>query len=95
MTTDIVAYNVLLSSLFKDCRFEEAMNNFQELITRSPEPDVVTYNTVICGYCFLDKLKKAIQLCETLSDRPFRFTAITFTILIDALCGKGRGNANV
>ena len=52
----------------------------------------MTYNTVICGYYFLDKLNEAIQLYETLSDRPIRCTAITLTIMIDALCKKGRLN---
>ncbi|KAK2967117.1 hypothetical protein RJ640_018232, partial [Escallonia rubra] len=48
------------------------------------KPDIVTWNTMICGYCSLQMLSEALQLYEELQHGPTKPNAITYTILIDA-----------
>ncbi|KNA22302.1 hypothetical protein SOVF_035420 [Spinacia oleracea] len=89
LNPDIAIYNVLLRSFFNGFQVEDATNTFLKLLSHGPDPDIVTYNTMICGYCISGKFDEAIQLYETL---PIRRTVITYSILINAFCKKGRIN---
>ena len=58
---------------------------------RGLKPDIVTYNTVISGFCYMKRLNRAIEFYENLmTEKHLQPYAITSTILIDAFCKEGR-----
>lgn len=68
---------------------EEALEVFEEMVTKGIGHDVITYSTLIQGLK-VGKLAQAIGMYVRLLSSGLEPTVPTFTPFIDAMCEKGR-----
>ncbi|KAM2761832.1 hypothetical protein PS2_013622 [Malus domestica] len=76
----------LIYMIFKESCVDAAQEVFEQLAESGPEPDIVTFNTMSCGYCSQRRLDVALQLFEEIIQGQRKPNAITCTILTDAFC---------
>jgi pentatricopeptide repeat protein len=50
----------------KDKLVDDAFDLYSEMVAKRISPDVVTYSTLISGFCIVGKLKEAIDLFNTM-----------------------------
>ncbi|XP_062163739.1 pentatricopeptide repeat-containing protein At3g22470, mitochondrial-like [Alnus glutinosa] len=69
---DVRTFNIVTDTLGKEWRFEEAKEVYDVMIQRGIYreifPDVVTYNSLIGGFCRVGKLKNALELLHEMQD---------------------------
>ncbi|CAH9113484.1 unnamed protein product [Cuscuta epithymum] len=87
---DFAIYNVLVNSHFKDGKLRKELELFKYVLDCGPDLDIVTYNTVICGYCSMRMLDEAVHLFAELKKRQTGHNTITLTILIQVFCKGGK-----
>jgi len=59
-------FNILVDTLCKEGMLIDAKKVFDMMIQQGIEPDVVSYNSLIGGYCLQNKLKDAIKALNML-----------------------------
>ncbi len=89
---NIVAYNAILDACVECSQFEEMTNIYEHIKTRaieddsSPQPDLITYSTVIKGFAKMKNIDKVLDIYNFLKSRSdFVLDEITFNSVIDAL----------
>ncbi|CAI9787706.1 unnamed protein product [Fraxinus pennsylvanica] len=84
---DACTYNILINARRVKGDVEGALNMFDEMIKRGVEPNVVTFGTVISGYCAKLELNKAFRLKKKMEgDFKIKPNAHIYTALIKGLC---------
>ncbi|KAL6195149.1 hypothetical protein ACLB2K_030770 [Fragaria x ananassa] len=63
---DVVTYNVLVDTLFKEGKVVDAETVVETMIEKHIEPDTITYNSLMGGYCLRGKMVKAKQVFDVM-----------------------------
>ncbi|XP_074557935.1 uncharacterized protein LOC141813844 [Curcuma longa] len=83
-------FNILILSL---CRGNDgsarAVEFLDEMESEGFDPDIVTYNTLMDGYCRKGMLNDAFHLYRVMQPRGVEPDLISYTILTNGLCGEG------
>ncbi|KAJ0230922.1 Pentatricopeptide repeat-containing protein [Hirschfeldia incana] len=84
-------FNVLTNVVCNGSSFCQ-VNEFLEKMEEEEgfEPDLVTYNTLVSGYCKRGRLKEAFYLYKIMYRRRVVPDLVTYTSLIKGLCREGR-----
>ncbi|KAL4182227.1 hypothetical protein AMTRI_Chr12g274870 [Amborella trichopoda] len=88
---DSIAFTIVLSVLCKKRRAQEAQSFFSSLRDRFP-PDLVTYTTLMYGWCRVYNIEEAERVFKEMKENGFQPNVYTYTIVIDALCRAGQVN---
>ncbi|CAK7355570.1 unnamed protein product [Dovyalis caffra] len=83
---NVVVYNTLLHALSKNGKVGRA----RSLMNEMEEPNDVTFNVLICGYCKEDNFVQALVLLEKSFALGFVPDVITVTKVVEILCNAGR-----
>ncbi|XP_028758554.1 pentatricopeptide repeat-containing protein At2g17525, mitochondrial isoform X1 [Neltuma alba] len=81
-----VIYNTLLYALCRNGKVGRA----RSLMTEMEEPNDVTYNILISGYCKEENLVQALVLLEQSFGMGFVPDVVTITKVVEILCNVGR-----
>nr|GMC72613.1 putative pentatricopeptide repeat-containing protein At1g53330 [Ipomoea batatas] len=84
---DVCTYNILINACCILGDLTNAWNVFDEMRSRGPSPNVVTFGTLINGLCSNLEMEKAIELKESMI-REFKLkpNAYLYAALIKGLC---------
>ncbi|GLT62022.1 hypothetical protein SLA2020_346900 [Shorea laevis] len=66
----------------------EALRLFKEI--KGATPNLVTYTTLIDGYCRVNDLKEALRLREAVEAKHLCPSVVTYNSIIRKLCEEGR-----
>ncbi|URE03795.1 hypothetical protein MUK42_21088 [Musa troglodytarum] len=85
-------FNILIHALCRgsskeDIRAEEFL---EEMESEGFDPDVITYNTLMDGYCRRGMLEDAFHLYRIMRYRGVEPDLISYTILMNGLCRDGK-----
>lgn len=80
-----ITYNSIIDACVKGGDLENAEHLLNEIISpNSPlEPDLITFSTLLKGYCHAGQLDKALQLCEAIKQRGLRCDELVYNTLMD------------
>merc|ERR1719389_337219 len=67
---------------------DQASQFFREMCTEGVVPDLVTYSTIIKGYCVQGDLEQAVQLFTLMRKRGIKPDAILFNAILDGCARK-------
>ncbi|VAH45402.1 unnamed protein product [Triticum turgidum subsp. durum] len=84
---NVCSHNILLKALLSAGRLKDARQHFDEM---SSPPDVVTYGTMVHGYCDLGELENAVKLLDEMAAKGLESNATVYTSVIALLCNKGQ-----
>ncbi|KAJ1277762.1 hypothetical protein BS78_04G028200 [Paspalum vaginatum] len=79
---DRITYSILISSLCKEGRFDEAKKKLLEMIVKDISPDSVIYDTFIHGYCKHGKTSLAIKVLRGMEKKGCNPSTRTYNLLI-------------
>lgn len=86
----VMSFNALLSACVNSEKFDQVSGFFQELPARlGIVPDVVSYNTIVKGFCESGSLDKALSVLDEMQKAGLKPDSITFNTLLFAFYGKG------
>ncbi|KAJ8634886.1 hypothetical protein MRB53_009153 [Persea americana] len=86
----VSTYNAFIDGLCKKGRMVEAQDRLLEMTKKKNlTPDVVSYNSLIYGYCQVGDIEEASRLFDNLSVNHLSPTVVTYNTLIDGLCRVG------
>ncbi|KAJ6413343.1 hypothetical protein OIU84_006187 [Salix udensis] len=83
---NVVIYNTLLHALCNNGKVGRARSLMNEI----NEPNDVTFNVLICGYCKEDNFVQALVLLEKSFSLGFVPDIVTVTKVVEILCDVGR-----
>lgn len=87
----VKSVNALLGACVNSKKFNRVDALFRELQEKlGVEPDVVSYNTVIKGFCAMGSLDSALAMVDEMEGKGLVPDLITFNTLLDGFYGKGR-----
>jgi pentatricopeptide repeat protein len=80
-----ITYNSIIDVCVKCDDVQAAENIFAEMTSSScnVEPDLITYSTLLKGYCHIGELDKALQVGETIKARGLRCDELVYNTLMD------------
>ncbi|KAI8561827.1 hypothetical protein RHMOL_Rhmol04G0371800 [Rhododendron molle] len=76
---------VLVSALSKQGRTKEA-EELLEVVEGGVDLDVVTYNSLMVGYCLQGQMDEAMRLLNAMADGGIRPDTYSYNILIQGYC---------
>lgn len=86
-----VSFNALLAACNNSRLFDRVPQLFDEMPKRyGLVPDKVSYGTLIKAYCEKGSAELALKTLEEMEEKGVEVTAVTFTIILDALYKMGR-----
>ncbi|KAJ3705792.1 hypothetical protein LUZ61_009497 [Rhynchospora tenuis] len=91
----LMVFTPFLKGLCRDNRITEAAAMvFDKMPKLGCTPDVISYNTLIKGYCSAGKISSATELLEKMIGEwgEYKPSVITFSTVIDGLCKEGAVN---
>ncbi len=89
--SNIVIYNAILDVCVESRKFDKLKEIYNELKKlaiedeKNPQPNLVTYSTVVKGYFKSNNITEAFNLYEFLKTNNFKLDEVFFSILIDSL----------
>jgi pentatricopeptide repeat domain-containing protein 1/leucine-rich PPR motif-containing protein len=87
---NVVMYNTIIDRMFKDKLLSDAKDLYSEMTIKGVSSDVVTYTSLIYGFCIVGQLKEAIGLLnEMVVSRKLNGDVYIISVLLDALCKEG------
>ncbi|KAJ4765570.1 Pentatricopeptide repeat (PPR) superfamily protein [Rhynchospora pubera] len=89
---DARVFNPLLKGLCRNNRIAEAAAMlFDKMTNLGCPPNLISYNTLIKGYCSAGKTSSATELLQKMIGEPgeFKVDAVAFNTVIDGLCKEG------
>jgi len=80
-----IAYNSIIDVCIKCGDVQAAEDVFREMIvpTSDVQPDLITYSTLLKGYCQVGNLDKALQVAETIKACGLRCDELVYNTLMD------------
>nr|GMD86148.1 cysteine desulfurase 1, chloroplastic [Ipomoea batatas] len=86
---DVAVCTRLIKGFFTVKKAEKAVK-VMELLEKYGEPNVVTYNAMITGFCKMNRVREANRVLNRMRIRGISPDVITYTIIIECLCGRGK-----
>lgn len=84
----IVQYNALIDACARSSEMVRVQPLMEDMARQNIEPNLVTYSTIIKGYCTEGRMNQAFELFETMKKaKGLQPDEIAFNTLIDG-CGK-------
>ncbi|KAM2953248.1 hypothetical protein FF1_031650 [Malus domestica] len=90
ISPDIYTYNVLLNTLCKEERIQEALTLFGTMTEKGIKPDVFTFNSLISASCKSGNWDEGVRLFKNMIDYGVLPDIVTYNAVLDALCKEGR-----
>ncbi|KAL8092192.1 pentatricopeptide repeat-containing protein At2g17140 [Apium graveolens] len=87
---DLVTYSILINTLCKDGRLDEAKKKFIEMIKKKLCPDSLLYNIFIHSFCKIGKLSSAFRVLKDMEEKGCGKNLVTYNSLIRGLGRKGQ-----
>ncbi|KAJ4803364.1 Pentatricopeptide repeat-containing protein [Rhynchospora pubera] len=87
-----VSHNILLNGMCENGEIEAARKLLDEMSkgeNNLPEPSIISYNTVLCGYLKQGKEEQFDQILKEIEDRDLEMNVVTFNCRISRFCKKG------
>jgi pentatricopeptide repeat protein len=80
-----ITYNSIIDVCIKCSDVQAAENILAEMTSTSSnlEPDLITFSTLLKGYCHIGELDKALQIAETIKSKGFRCDELVYNTLMD------------
>mmetsp|Transcript_78713 Transcript_78713/g.227578 ORF Transcript_78713/g.227578 Transcript_78713/m.227578 type:complete len:689 (-) Transcript_78713:216-2282(-) len=80
-----ITYNSIIDVCIKCSELETAEDLLREMISSNEnvEPDLITYSTVLKGYCHAGDLDKALQVAETIKACGLKCDELVYNTLMD------------
>lgn len=81
-----ITYNSIIDACVKSGDLTTAENLLYEIASpcnNSVEPDLITFSTLLKGYCHVGDLDKALQLAEAIKARGLRCDELVYNTLMD------------
>jgi len=80
-----IAYNSIIDVCIKSSDVQAAEDIFREMImpTSNVQPDLITYSTLLKGYCQVGNLDKALQVAETIKACGLKCDELVYNTLMD------------
>jgi len=83
-----ITYNTMLDACAKCCSMDRTSNLLEDMRESSVEPDIITYSTIVKGYCLEGDVDRAFQVLEDMkSDDKFAPDEILYNSILDG-CSK-------
>jgi pentatricopeptide repeat protein len=92
-----ITYNSIIDVCVKCNDVQAAENLFTEMTSPVDkiEPDLITYSTLLKGYCQIGDLDKALQVAETIKECGLRCDELVYNTLMDGCVRAGDLSAGV
>jgi len=80
-----IAYNSIIDVCIKCSAMQAAEDIFREMIAieSSVQPDLITYSTLLKGYCQVGNLDKALHIAETIKAHGLKCDELVYNTLMD------------
>merc|ERR550532_576334 len=83
-----ITYNTMLDACAKCCAMSHASELLDDMKSCSIEPDIITYSTIVKGYCLEGDVDRAFHVLEEMkSDEKFVPDEIMYNSILDG-CAK-------
>ncbi|KAK6255214.1 hypothetical protein SCA6_016519 [Theobroma cacao] len=79
-------HRMMDEGIHPNVKVKEALTMLELMSERDVKPDVITYNSLIHGFCLSGQWKEAAILFHRMMDEGIHPDVVTFSSLIDALC---------
>ncbi|KAL8199771.1 hypothetical protein R6Q57_013339 [Mikania cordata] len=89
-----LAYNSILDALFKNGKFDDALQLFDKMLEEHNPPKLLTvnlgsYNVMVDGYCAEKKFDDAINVFNNMGEKRCHPDTLSYNNLIEQLCDNG------
>ncbi|GJM85027.1 hypothetical protein PR202_ga00755 [Eleusine coracana subsp. coracana] len=71
-------------------KMDEATRVLDSLLLIGLEPDIVTYNTLLSGYCKTGRIDNELSIFWEMSLKGVKPTTVTYSVILDGLFQAGR-----
>merc|ERR1740138_1752014 len=80
-----ITFNSIIDVCIKCAGVQAAENILAEMTSTSSnlEPDLITYSTLLKGYCHIGDLDKALQIADTIKSKGLRCDELVYNTLMD------------
>jgi len=80
-----ITYNSIIDVCIRCSDVQQAEDLLREMLApgSSLEPDLITYSTLLKGYCHVGDLDKALQVAETIKARGLKCDELVYNTLMD------------
>jgi pentatricopeptide repeat protein len=86
----ITTFNTLIDACARSCSMARVQGFLEEMSSLKIEPNVITYSTILKGYCQENRLDKAFELIEDMKKtKQFMPDEITYNTLLDGCARYG------
>ncbi|KAL0680394.1 hypothetical protein Bca4012_008376 [Brassica carinata] len=82
---DSTIYYTLISLLIKDGRSNEVPEILEEMREKGCEPDKVTYNVLVNGFCVENDLESAYRVLDEMVEKGLKPDVISYNMILGAL----------
>lgn len=87
----VLSFNAILSACVNSNKFDRIEELFRELPRMlAVEPDSVSYNIVIKGFCKMGALESAVSMLDEMEEKGLPINLVTFNTLLYGFYEKGR-----
>ncbi|CAF2039062.1 unnamed protein product [Brassica napus] len=95
ISPDVVTYNALINALVKEGKIVLmlAEHMFYLMATKGCSPNVITFTTLIDGYCGAKRVDDGMELLHEMTETGLVADTITYNTLIHGFCHVGDLNA--
>uniref|UniRef100_A0A1S4CP91 Pentatricopeptide repeat-containing protein At1g12700, mitochondrial n=1 Tax=Nicotiana tabacum TaxID=4097 RepID=A0A1S4CP91_TOBAC len=84
----IIIYKYRGTTLCKEGKVEDAEEVMRHMNGKGVEPNVVTYNVIIDGYCLRGQMDRARSLFDSMTDKSIKPDIFSYSTLINGYCKK-------
>merc|ERR1719384_2720346 len=90
LAMSLAAYNALIDACARNSDMSQVPQVLQDMAKDGLEPNIVTYSTILKGYCQENRLGKAFELLQEMKlSTKYRPDEITYNTLIDGCARHG------
>nr|CAD1843222.1 unnamed protein product [Ananas comosus var. bracteatus] len=91
LTLDSAVYSTLIRMLFRAGRKGEVVGILEEMKGKGIEPDTVTYNAMLAGFCEDEKdFEAAFEVLNEMERKKCRADVVSYNTIITGFCKQGR-----
>ncbi|KAL5997779.1 hypothetical protein ACLOJK_008709 [Asimina triloba] len=87
---DSAAYSTLISALYKVGRKGEVVGVLEEMRRNGCEPDTVTYNAMIAGFCNDKEFDSAFSVLHEMREKGCKPDVLSYNTIIAGFCRESR-----